>query len=139
MYFYDIHQRRDDDGSQNRDRQITDKSGKSKEKDGHGDSGGQGNDLRSATILFVHGGTGNTSVYRAASDERSRNITSGTGKDFLSVIQFIAVFESKIIFCKKCFCHDNNSNHQSAANCLGKSNLSEFRNKKCRKSWFDCL
>ena len=137
MYFYDIHQRRDDDGSQNRDRQITDKSGKSKEKDGHGDSGGQGNDLRSATILFVHGGTGNTSVYRAASDERSRNITSG--KDFLSVIQFIAVFESKIIFCKKCFCHNNNSNHQSAANCLGKSNLYEFRNKKCRKSWFDCL
>ena len=86
MRFHDIHQGRDHDRGQDRDRQIADETCKTGKEDCHDKTGSQGNGLRGSSVLFVHGSTGNTSVYRAAANSGGRDVSGRTGKDFLAVV-----------------------------------------------------
>ena len=136
MGFHHIHQSRDHNGCQHRNRKISDKSGAKKKNQSHGDPGSDGNCLRFSPVLFIEGGTGNTAVYRTASHSGSRNVSCCTGQDLLSVVQFIVIAEGKSVLCKKGFRHNDNGNHKAAAYCLGQINISEIRDHQGREAAF---
>ena len=102
------------------------KTGAEKKDQSHGDPGSDGNRLRFSTVLFIEGGAGDTAVYWAAAYCGGNNISGGTGQDFLTVVQLIIIAERKGILCKKSFCHNDNSNHKTAACRLGSDQ--HFRN-----------
>ena len=136
MGFHHIHQSRDHYGCQYRNRKISDKTGAEKKDQSHGDPGSDGNRLRFSTVLFIEGGAGDTAVYWAAAYCGGSNISGGTGQDFLTVVQLIIIAERKGILCKKSFCHNDNSNHKTAACRLGQINISEIRDHQGGKPTF---
>ena len=136
MGFHHIHQSRDHNGCQHRNRKISDKSGAKKKDQSHGDPGSDGNCLRFSSVLFIERGTGNTAVYRAASNSGSRNVSRCTGQDLLTVVQLVVIAKGESVFCKKGFRHNDNGNHKAAACCLGQINISEIRDHQGRKATF---
>ena len=97
------------------------KTGEEKKDHSHGDTGSDGNRLGFSTVLFVEGSTGNTSVYGAASDCSSSYVSGSTCQDLLAIIQLVIITECKSIFCKKCFGHNDDSDHETTSCGLGES------------------
>ena len=139
MSFHYIHQRRDHNGSKHRNREISDKTGEEKKDHSHGDTGSDGNRLGFSTVLFVEGSTGNTSVYGAASDCSSSYVSGSTCQDLLAVIQLVIITECKSIFCKKCFGHNDDSDHETTSCGLGEIDISKIRDNQGRKTTFHRL
>ena len=139
MCLHYIHQCRDYDCRQYRNRKIFDKSGCTYEYNCHCQSCCNGYNLCLSSILFIHGGSGNTSIYRTATHCTGSKVSCCTGKDFLTVIQFISVFGCKVVLRQKCLCHDHNSDHKCSSHCLCKINPCKIWKNEPRKPRLDCL
>ena len=139
MCLHYIHQSRYHNRCKYWHRQIFDKSSCTYQYNCHCQSCCNGYNLCLSSILFIHGGSGNTSIYRTAAHCTGSKVSCCTGEDLLTVIQFISIFGCKVILRQKCLCHDHNSDHKCSSYYLCKINPCKIQENQPRKSRLDCL